>query len=670
MKHILSRDEFLSQTNEGFRDIVKKGFNKIKNMFSILIKKVKNFIAVFDNEGNVLPVISLQAIIDHFSNSKGVEVYAPKDVSNSVVEAGGEGCDDNPNFFNNDESYGDVDEDSIEYKNFMSLSKILHESFNVDLNMSEINERSSYSKPGEKLNIPVIDTIEFEKLLKNRIVDRQKKKRKGNLLIFGAPGIGKSSIANTVIKQYNEMKTSTDSVSLITVNCANLSPGDFMMPTIPIKKDIDGYITRHKDDIPAISKLEYLDNNEIEELSQALRQQKVSDSAPKTWLPCYKPTSNDVINEILDAAANGTISKDKNNPRNNVETGSGGIILFDELFRADPAIFNQLMTFLLTREMDGWVLGSKWAIVACSNRPADSKRVSQTWQDIEGADLDRYCQIALLKPSPEGWMNYMRKLGLTGENEILFKFIFDPDSKDGDEFSRWHRVDNKEDIDNDTSAGNEKSDANSIPVTPRRWEEVWKEIQDYMEDEGYKSILEIPLNELNDVVKLYFTPDFLHEFIDWIEQHTGNVNIQDIIEDPTNVFPNKSVKTDDAIIAKDLWEQFEKAYGKKGDIPDEDLANIILWFGIHMKDELNIFNNEFFQNIDKVLDNNGETPLQSKFKSIDTFAAAWPSKTDFEELEITGEKLDDIKKIMKEYFPWRLNGDDIVWVDDYEDDED
>ena len=536
MNHILNREDFLKevQVNEGFKDFVKKGFNKIKDMFSILIKKVKNFIAVFDKEGNVLPVISLQAVIDHFSSSNAVNVYASKAMSNSVIEAGGEGCGDNPKLFTDDETYGTVDEDSIEYKNFMSLSKILHENLGVDINSQEINERSSYSKPGEKLNIPVIDTVEFAKLLKKRIIDRQGRKRKGNLLIFGAPGIGKSSIANTVIKEYNELKSATDSVSLITINCALLAEGDIMMPTIPNKKDIDGFISRHKEDIPAISAIDSLDQDEIDELNRSLRAQKVSDSAPKTWLPCYRPTQNEAINEILDAAANGKITVDKNNPKNNIETGSGGIILLDELFRAQPGIFNQLMTFLLTREMEGWVLGSKWAIVACSNRPADSERVSETWRNIEGADLDRYAQIALMQPSPEGWKNYMRNLGLTGENEIIFNFIFDPESKDGDEFSRWHRVDNKIDIGQDSSQGNEKSDANSIPVTPRRWEEVWKEIQDYMEDEGYKSILEIPTEELRDVIKLYFTPDFTNEFIDWMEIHTGNVDIFDVIEDTIN----------------------------------------------------------------------------------------------------------------------------------------
>lgn len=669
MRNLLSREDFLkSDLNEGFGDVIKKGINKVKNFFTLMIKKVKNFIAVFDKDGNVLPVISVQSVIDHFSNSQSVGVYAPKDMSESVIAAGGQGCESTPHELNDDESYGDVDEDSIEYKNFMSLSKIIRENFNVELNMDHINERSSYSKPGEKLNVPIIDSVEFEKLLRKRIEDRQNKKRKGNLLIFGAPGIGKSSIANTVIKQYNEMKSAQESVCMITVNCANLAPGDFMMPTIPITKDIMGYIKQNKE-IPEFNVLNFEDmsDEEKKQFSMTMKQQKVSDSAPKAWLPCYRPTKNPEVDALLDIIANGGVIVDKQNAANNKNTGSGGILLFDELFRADPAIFNQLMTFLLNREMDGWQLGSKWAIVACSNRPADSKRVSQVWQDIEGADLDRYAQIALLKPSVDGWINYMRKLGLTGENEIIFKFIFDPDSKDGDEYPRWHRVDNKVDIDNDSSTGNEKSDANTIPVTPRRWEEVWKELQEFMEDEGYNSVLEVPIQELNDAVKLFFTPDFLHEFIDWIEAHTGNVDIHDIIEDPTNVFPRKDGRTDDAIIVRDLWEQFEKLYGKKKDVPDDELANVLIWLGIHMKEQANLVKIDFFENLDKVLENTGENALHTKYKSLNVLCAAWPTRDDFEDMEITGEKLDDVKELMRKYFPWRLKGDEILWVDDYED---
>ena len=87
MKNLLSREEFLNQLDEGFiRDTFRKGVNAIKKVLSIGMKKIKNFIASFDTNGNVLPVVSLQATIDHFSGNKNVQVFAPKEISDSVVE--------------------------------------------------------------------------------------------------------------------------------------------------------------------------------------------------------------------------------------------------------------------------------------------------------------------------------------------------------------------------------------------------------------------------------------------------------------------------------------------------------------------------------------------------------------------------------------------------------
>ena len=141
MKHLLSREDFIkSKLNEGrIGDTFRKGINKIKGFFSLMIKKVKNFIALFDNNGNVLPVVPLQAVIDHYSNSNSVDVYSSKDMSDSVIEAGGNGCKSNPSLRDNNESYDYVDNKSIEFKNFMNLTKVLRENLGIDIDMKQIN---------------------------------------------------------------------------------------------------------------------------------------------------------------------------------------------------------------------------------------------------------------------------------------------------------------------------------------------------------------------------------------------------------------------------------------------------------------------------------------------------------------------------------------------------
>ena len=153
-----------------------------------------------------------------------------------------------------------------------------------------------------------------------------------------------------------------------------------------------------------------------------------------------------------------------------------------------------------------------------------------------------------------------------------------------------------------------------------------------------------------------------------IDMVTIPLDLHDIIEDPTNVFPRKDGRTDDAIIIRDLWEQFEKMYKKKKDVPDEELANIFIWLGIHMSEQVNLVKNDFFEKLDTILENQSDNALHTKEKSLDVLCAAWPTQEDLEDINATtGDRLEEIKNLMKEYFPWRLKGDEILWVDEYED---
>lgn len=683
MNNLKSREEFLDSLNEGrFGDFIKRGINKVKGVFSLLMKKIKNFIVVFDNDGNVLPVVSVQSVIDNSASATSVKVFASEEMSQSVVAAGGKGCKSTPHELNNDGDYEYMKEDSVEYKNFMSLKKYLKENYGVD--GDELYERISYSKPGEKLNICQLNSELFKNKLNKLIVSKNSAPKKSrfresgyqktnvntNMLIFGAPGIGKSAIPNAVIKAYNEGKSAKDSVSLIVINCATLGSDGFMMPTIPLKKDIMGYINRNKESIPSLN---VVDEIPEEELNMALRDQKDAQLAPPKWLPCYHLTGNKTLNKLLDDVANGGVWSKSGDADDSIETGSGGIILFDELFRADPAIFNQLMTFLLDKRIDKWQLGSKWSILACSNRPADSKVVTEVWDEVsEAAIADRFAEMWILVPDPEGWKNYMRKQGLTHENEILFKFIFDEESMEGDEYTRWHRGDSKMDIESDSSQGNEKSSAVTAPITPRRWETVWDKLVDYMDENDMESVLEIPFEKLEEIVSGTFTPDFKQEFIDWMRAHIGNVDINDVINDPTNTYPSKNSQTEDVIIIKDLFEQAEKRYGKKNDVPDDELANIFIWLGIHFHDQPNVIDSEFIQKMDGSFlskDADDENNLFNKTHTMKIMSAAFPDSDDYENLPDNMD-IEELKDLMREYFPWRIKGDEIQFINDYVDDED
>jgi hypothetical protein len=157
-----------------------------------------------------------------------------------------------------------------------------------------------------------------ERLLRllNRVI---KNKDERPLMIWGAPGIGKSSVVKAIQKQYGGR--------MIDVQLTTYPPEDFFLPEVS---------------------------------DSATQQNKYSRRAgrvPQGWLPVYHESEGQEGNDM----ANGP-------------DGKGGIIFLDELSRAKDAIRNICLKLVLDREMDGgWKLGSNWTIIAASNRMEDDE---------------------------------------------------------------------------------------------------------------------------------------------------------------------------------------------------------------------------------------------------------------------------------------------------------
>jgi len=143
-------------------------------------------------------------------------------------------------------------------------------------------------------------------------------------LIWGAPGIGKTSITKAVIEVLGPGHR------LIDVQTSKMSPDDWTLPAISTM--IDGK-TKEAIDIP------------------------------KNWLPVYEPSDD----------------PEENDRRNDVANwGDGGIIFLDELSRANEQVQNTCLKLVLERIIGEKRLGSKWAIVAASNREEDDPEGGQT----------------------------------------------------------------------------------------------------------------------------------------------------------------------------------------------------------------------------------------------------------------------------------------------------
>ena len=708
----MSRDEYLQGVEEGFiKDTIKKGWEKVKSFFKIGFKKIKDFLAVIDSAGNVLPVVSFQATIDRIADLTGVEVYAPSLISDVVVEAGGRGCEEKAPLKEDDEIYNygpDGREEYIqwlkdekykeepEYKNMMALTKMLGESAGVSEDeMNKLFEswdgikkaRATLIDNKELEGLEIINTDEFEELLNQKINDwsvrrgqdrvrvrngvRKVGKVLPNIFVFGAPGIGKSTVPNAVVKKYNSNITNKeDMISIISINCANLKAGDFMMPTMPREVEITHEIEDFKDAFPqaaaALAELTPAQKKEVENVIYHSNQFKATD-APKNWLPSYRETGNDFIDSLLNDAANGGVYRKEGGK--SVKTGGGGIILFDEFLRADPDIFGELMTFLLERRLNGWILGDRWTIIACSNRPQDDGKVADRWAEWFGAAKDRWGVMLQLVPDPEQWKEWARSKGC---DELLLKFIFEEseDSMAGNEYGRWHSI-----------VTNGAGDSQQVkPITPREWEAVFTKFNDYEIQHDYDDMSEMSRGEIEKVLKGCFDESFKRQILDWLEDHKNEVNLDNIMEDPEKEdLPAVFVKDQDQaiVLIQNLLAKFvSKFKNNPGDCTDKQFANIITWLGIHYKEDMFSVQSfmegvtkDVFKNSDK--DKANEFSLHTHVDAMLTLLAAYPEK-DIEDvvafqIKRSGwpeDSMEIIKDKMRKFFPWRISGDKINFVDD------
>lgn len=190
------------------------------------------------------------------------------------------------------------------------------------------------------------------------------------LIIWGAPGVGsKTSIMKQLIKAYNETQTDNkNKKSLITIDCGSLTLDDFFVPSIIQNDDGTGQST----------------------------------DLIKTWLPVWKPVRGDKEKTALLAKNANEYEQD-----DGIVTGNGGVIFFDELFRANDDVFKVVVNLAVNRTFTGgsflialtggYVLGDKWTIILGSSRPFDDSEVKKNYiSHLSAAFLDRFTHVCLV----------------------------------------------------------------------------------------------------------------------------------------------------------------------------------------------------------------------------------------------------------------------------------
>lgn len=166
----------------------------------------------------------------------------------------------------------------------------------------------------------------------------------GNILIWGAPGIGKSAIVQGIREFYDSK------VNVISILCSTLMKNSFSFPA------------------------KASDSNQY-------YQRDVVIDMPKNWMPVYDATLDDAeAIEQMQFAANGG-KKDENG---RYTDGPGGVIFLDEFNRIKKDAQDSIMALLADRYFanNTMTLGNKWIIVAVGNRypdlsPAEKEEAAQ-----------------------------------------------------------------------------------------------------------------------------------------------------------------------------------------------------------------------------------------------------------------------------------------------------
>ena len=131
-----------------------------------------------------------------------------------------------------------------------------------------------------------------------------------------------------------------------------------------------------------------------------------------------------------------------------------------------------------------------------------------------------------------------------------------------------------------------------------------------------------------------------------------NLSVRKIIKDPTQTIIDEDMVEDtiEAVIS-DMEHRDIK--------DDESISKILIYFGINFSNFVDIIENKF---INYLLDNDIITSKTiKKYKNtLNVLYAAWPDKNDFENLDEIKLDINDLKKLMKEYFPWRLGDNDEI----------
>lgn len=366
-----------NKIDEGVKEIFSALKTKFKHVFSYIKNVVVRFGTYFlptNENGDLLPVISPltagAAYKDGSINKKSTFVHMDKEGSKIVGLSN---------------SFKDAlklytKESSIKYWDRLIKENTESDYANIVESFKTVNEVKLHTDdPEAKYNV-IVDDDELKAEIKMSLLDHDL----ARLMIWGAPGIGKTAILMNVLE---EMRKDFPNYRLIVKTLSNETPDNF---TLPKYIDVEG--------------------------------QEFATDVPKTWLPVYKPTGDPAEDKKLDALC------------------GEGLLFVDELSRATPQVLNVVLPLVNEGIFNGYKLGSGWTIICASNR-AEDEMAGQS--SIGNALANRFTQLHY-EPTIHTWRKWADKQKFM--SPLLLQWLSMPESENMSG-GKFYYMDPNEDMD-------------------------------------------------------------------------------------------------------------------------------------------------------------------------------------------------------------------------------
>lgn len=218
--------------------------------------------------------------------------------------------------------------------------------------------------------------IDFKKA-----VDRIKYIDRAAIMIWGAPGIGKTQIVNQLINAFNTQ--GGNRYACHDLDALHMQPDDFTLPALQKKVVVDD------------------DGNKQEQVIGAT-------DVVKDWLPMARFTGDPVVDLEAIKIADGP--------------SKGGFIFIDEFSRMNPAVAQIFMNIIQDQKLQDRILGPSWMIICAGNRKEDMQSKEFIW---DSAWDSRFTQVNYV-PDIKQWLAWARNAGL---NSYIVDWIASPEGQ-------------------------------------------------------------------------------------------------------------------------------------------------------------------------------------------------------------------------------------------------